>query len=133
VKVLIVEDDPVWAIALRDQVIAAGHDVCGWATRAEDAADLAAEQRPDLIIVDAVLDSFVSGAEAVRAILHEGPVHVAFVSCDDAIAHEVLWGLKPLAIIGAPPEQAQVTSLMERASAAGAAGFTSGKASDTPR
>mgnify|MGYP006197639403 CR=1 FL=1 len=45
-RIALAEDDPVLALALRRQVIAAGHDVCGWATRAEDAAEMAAEHGP---------------------------------------------------------------------------------------
>lgn len=118
-KVLIVEDDPVLAITLQEQVQAAGHQVCGWATRAEDANEMARTHRPDLVILDAVLDSFVSGVEAVSAIRQAAPCQVAFVSTGDPIAQEVLRDLDPVGIITAPPQQDQVVDLLRRAADAG--------------
>jgi CheY-like chemotaxis protein len=51
-RILIVEDEPVSALALGETVIALGHQLAGYATTAVDALKRAAAERPDLVLID---------------------------------------------------------------------------------
>jgi DNA-binding response OmpR family regulator len=54
-KVLIVESDVLQALALEDEVTAAGHEVVGPAASVAAARELIARKRPDLALIEVVL------------------------------------------------------------------------------
>lgn len=51
-RILIVEDEPVSALALGETVIALGHQLAGYATTAVEAITRAGLERPDLVLID---------------------------------------------------------------------------------
>jgi DNA-binding NarL/FixJ family response regulator len=61
--ILIVQDDFLAAERLRLLLVQAGHDVVGLAGRTHGAADLAKRHRPDLAIVDMMLEVDVDGIQ----------------------------------------------------------------------
>jgi CheY-like chemotaxis protein len=80
-RILLIEDDAMIAWLMSDTLKAMGHEVCGVANCEEDAVALAARERPDLLLVDAHLDTG-SGLGAVRRILLHGPVPHIFITGD---------------------------------------------------
>jgi CheY-like chemotaxis protein len=87
-RVLIVEDDGMIAWLISDTLKAMGHEVCGIANCEDNAVEMAARERPDLLLIDAHLD-VGSGLGAVRRILLNGPVPHIFIS-GDALSAEHL-------------------------------------------
>jgi CheY-like chemotaxis protein len=65
--ILIVEDEPIIALSTQADLEAAGHTVVGLAMTADEAVDLAARCRPDLVLMDIRLAKG-SGVEAAQAI-----------------------------------------------------------------
>jgi DNA-binding NarL/FixJ family response regulator len=61
--ILIVQDDFLAAERLRLLLVQAGYDVVGLAGRTRGAADLAERHRPDLAIVDMMLEMDVDGIQ----------------------------------------------------------------------
>ncbi|MET0466285.1 MAG: sigma 54-interacting response regulator [Chitinophagaceae bacterium] len=65
-KVLIVEDEFIVANDLRLLLMRAGHKVMGIAVSAEEAEELIQEQKPDMVIVDIILEGDLSGIDLAR-------------------------------------------------------------------
>jgi DNA-binding response OmpR family regulator len=78
--VLIVEDDPLVAGAIRDGIVVSGHIVCGIAATAEQAIALMRICRPRLAVIDVELGDDCDGLEVARRLLAIGPIGVMFVT-----------------------------------------------------
>lgn len=63
-SILVVEDEPVTAMLIKDALEKAGYGICGTARTAGEAIEAAARLRPDLCIVDLNLADGSSGLEA---------------------------------------------------------------------
>jgi CheY-like chemotaxis protein len=79
--VLIVEDEPLIAMFLREFLELIGHKVCAVATTEEEAVSAALEWQPTLLIIDEHLKEG-SGLAAMDRIEQSGPVPHIFVSGD---------------------------------------------------
>jgi DNA-binding response OmpR family regulator len=77
-RILIVEDEYVTALALRTELREAGHEVVGVATGEREAVECFRHQRPDLAIVDIHL----SQGNGVSAVKKLGSIPVLFVTPD---------------------------------------------------
>ena len=80
-RVLVVDDDPMICLLLGEMLRQMGHGVCGSASSEPAALALAANHRPDLLIVDAWLGA-ESGLDTVTKILAAGFVPHVFTSGD---------------------------------------------------
>jgi DNA-binding NarL/FixJ family response regulator len=79
-RVLIVEDDFLVAGEVEYVLEEAGFDVIGPAATAEDAIRLAADTKPDLVIMDVRLAGPSDGIEAATQIYHELGIRSLFAS-----------------------------------------------------
>ncbi len=79
-SIMIVEDDPAVADAIRDGVRVAGYGVCGVAANADAAVQLMRERQPQLAIIDVDLGDGDDGIEAARQMLRIGPVGIVYVT-----------------------------------------------------
>lgn len=78
--ILIVEDDTIMSLAMRDELEALGYEVVGNADNGEDAIALAREFAPDLALVDIRLRGVMDGIATARAIRAGGATRIAFVT-----------------------------------------------------
>jgi DNA-binding response OmpR family regulator len=78
--VLIVDDNEIVAEAIADGVRLAGYTVCGVASSAERALELARQRRPRLALVDVDLGDGEDGIDAARQLLALGPITIIFVT-----------------------------------------------------
>lgn len=79
-RILIVEDDAMFAFAVDDALSNAGHEIVGFARDENAAVDMAFVKRPDLALVDLNLARNTSGARAARQMLDRCGVPSLFVS-----------------------------------------------------
>lgn len=86
--VLIVEDDPLIGMDLRDELLHAGYEVAGPAWDEGEALRLAEEHRPDVAVVDIDLRGGKEGLELSRRLRRERRVATVFVSGERAAALE---------------------------------------------
>lgn len=84
-RVLVVEDEGMIAMAIADILAQMGHRVCGTATTESDAVAASHRTTPDLIIIDGRL-RIGSGITAMRKILSHGYVPHIFISGDSLVA-----------------------------------------------
>lgn len=91
-RVLIIEDESVIALDLATIVKELGHTVLPVAITRQEALDIAAREKPGLILADIQLSDGSSGIEAVRDILATRHVPVVFIT---AFPERLLTGQRP--------------------------------------
>jgi CheY-like chemotaxis protein len=114
-KVLIIEDEPLIAIDIRNIVQDMGHSVTGIAPTRRDAIRLGEGPRPDLILADIQLADNSSGIDAVNDLLTAlGDVPVVFIT---AFPDRLLTGQRPepAFLITKPFRPEQVRSAVSQA------------------
>lgn len=92
-KVMVIEDEPLIAMDIRNIVTDMGHKVTGIARTRDQAVALGKKDRPDLILADIQLADNSSGIDAVNILLDQlGAVPVIFIT---AFPDRLLTGEKP--------------------------------------
>lgn len=92
-KVMVIEDELLIAMDIRNTVTDMGHRVTGIARTRDQAVTLGRKERPDLILADIQLADNSSGIDAVNILLKElGDVPVIFIT---AFPDRLLTGEKP--------------------------------------
>lgn len=101
--VLIIEDEPIIAMDIEELVEGCGHRVVGVAATETDAVEIAARERPGLILADINLGQGGDGTHAVARIMQRHQVPVIFVT---AYPERLLTGeaLEPAFVITKPFE-----------------------------
>jgi DNA-binding NtrC family response regulator len=80
-KILVVEDDTHVATVLEARLESFGHDVCDIARSGPAAVSGAMTHRPDLVLMDILLEGDMNGVEAAELIHHQVDVPVVFITC----------------------------------------------------
>jgi len=78
-RILIADDDSLHIMSLRQQLEELGHQVVAEAHNGREAVVLAAEQQPDLAMLDIVMPE-LDGIEAARRIAVERPLPIILIS-----------------------------------------------------
>ncbi|HLP45428.1 MAG TPA: response regulator, partial [Candidatus Kapabacteria bacterium] len=65
-KILVVEDEGVLAMGVQKKITTLGYTVTGIALSGEEAINMAAEQEPDLVLMDIKLAGKMDGVEAAQ-------------------------------------------------------------------
>jgi CheY-like chemotaxis protein len=114
-KVMIIEDEAIIAMDLHSIVGDMGHEITGIARTRDAAVEMAAAQRPDLILSDIQLADNSSGIDAVADILAQfGDIPVIFIT---AFPERLLTGERsePAFLISKPYSEDQVRSAVSQA------------------
>jgi len=67
-RIMVVDDESLIAMALNDQLEYLGHDVVATASSGQEALDLAGEHQPDLVLMDVYLGGGLDGLDAAERI-----------------------------------------------------------------
>jgi len=79
-RILIVEDEGIIAMDLRQEVITLGYAVCGTVRKTEEALEIVEQERPDLILMDIVLAGAMDGIRAAEVIREKHHTPVIFIT-----------------------------------------------------
>jgi len=90
--VLIIEDESIIALHIKQIVESLGHNVVGIVRTHSEAVAAAREKRPELVLADISLADGSSGIDAVKEILTEQDVPVIFIT---AFPERLLTGARP--------------------------------------
>jgi CheY-like chemotaxis protein len=102
-KVLIVEDMFLNSEFLRIWVEALGHEVCGVAVSVETASELAATHRPDVILMDLLLEGDGDGVDAANEIRRTQTPPIIFITaCSEQASVERILATEPFRILPKP-------------------------------
>jgi len=90
-KIMIVEDEAIVAMSVRSKLRSLGYEVCDLVSRAEDALENVAIEKPDLIIMDIGLSGRMNGIDAAREIRHHSAAPIIFTTgyFDEELAKEI--------------------------------------------
>jgi PAS domain S-box-containing protein len=83
-KVLVVEDDPIVADILRNQLVKLGYEVSGIAASGDQALRQIETSLPDLILMDIHIEGKIDGIETAARILRDHQVPVIYVTSSAA-------------------------------------------------
>lgn len=119
-RVLIIEDEPIIAMDIRQLVESAGHEVVGVAASEEEAVAIAEAERPGLVLADINLGAGGDGAHAVARILERHSAPVIFVT---AYPERLLTGdaVEPAFVITKPFDPTMLAVATFQASSRGVA------------
>ena len=86
-RILIVEDDPVISMGLRDRLKNFGYEITAMVTTGEEAIEQAKKNKPDLALMDIKLEGLMDGIEAARSLrtLFDIPVIYVTAFTDEAL------------------------------------------------
>jgi DNA-binding response OmpR family regulator len=79
-KILLVEDERILAMALRQELVRLGFEVVGTASNGLDAISKARENNPDLIIMDISIDGDMNGIQTAFEISCFSKVQVVYLT-----------------------------------------------------
>jgi CheY-like chemotaxis protein len=84
-RILVVEDDMVISMHIRSMLTSTGYSVCGKASSGREAIDKAGDMRPDLVLMDVILQESMDGIAAAEYIHSSYNIPIVFLSgCADS-------------------------------------------------
>jgi len=115
-RLIVVEDEPVVAQAIKDTVEDLGHIVCGIARGEQEAIDLANRARPDLALMDVRLAAGGDGIVAARKLAAGFGIRSIFLSgYADHVTMRRLTETYPLGVVHKPFSTAQLRTALDLA------------------
>ena len=106
---LIIEDEPLIALAIENALRASGYTSFDFAVCADDAVSAAGSRCPDLITSDVRL-KVGNGLDAIEAICGNGPIPVIFITSDP---EQVRQRLPAFPVVRKPFLDADVTAAVQ--------------------
>ncbi len=82
-RVLIVEDEPLLALQLEDELIEAGHEAVGFAMSSAEALELANRTMPDLVLLDVYLSNGSKGTDVAGRLAEAAAVVFVTATADE--------------------------------------------------
>ena len=114
-RVVVAEDEAVFALDIQNIIQDAGGEVVGIAVRGQDAITLAAALRPDLVLMDVHLMGDLDGIEAARAIKALRGIAVIFVTAHgDADTLRRMFEVVPMSPVIKPISEAHLREVIMR-------------------
>lgn len=80
IKILVVEDEKIIAMDLKQTLSKLGYRVTSSVRNAVDAIQKADVDKPDVILMDIMLDSFLNGIEAAKIINSKNRIPLIFIT-----------------------------------------------------
>jgi two-component system, response regulator PdtaR len=97
-RLIVAEDDPLIAWAVRVGLVDQGYEVCGWADSGREAVRLAELHRPDVAVVDFGLADGTDGMAAAREI--SSRLGIPVVMCSDHTDSTLEGARDEVAVVG---------------------------------
>ena len=79
-KILIVEDEGILAITIKNELIKMGHEVVGIANNGNKAIEMADKMKPDIILMDIVLKGSMNGIKATGEIRKDNDCKIIYMT-----------------------------------------------------
>jgi two-component system, response regulator PdtaR len=115
-RILIVEDEAIFAMYLEMLLVELGHEVCAVAASARDAVAYASTHRPDVALMDIRLARDSSGIDAARELHSRYGLRCIFLSGNlDEAARNAVLSCEPVAFVGKPILPVQLQRALQKA------------------
>lgn len=114
VRILIVEDETIVALDLKNTLTILGYDVVGMATSGLQAVEKAKKERPDLVLMDIILKGEMDGIQTARAIRSHLNIPIIFLTaCVDEKTLQRAKVTEPFGYLIKPFEERELHSHIE--------------------
>jgi len=113
-KIMVVDDEAVIAMQLKERLTSMGYEVVGSAFSGEEAVEMAGGLKPDIILMDIVMEGKLDGIDASEIIKKELGIPVIFLTAyadDDFIKRAK--NVKPFGYILKPFQEDQIKAAIE--------------------
>lgn len=115
-RILLVEDVDSLATVLKTRLESFNYEVCGIANTGQKAIDCAEHHRPDLIIMDIMLEGDMNGIEAAEVISGKQDIPIIYLSClNDQKVFDRALQTNPYGYILKPYESSELRFSIENA------------------
>ncbi len=113
-KILVVEDDKNVAAVLEARLESFGYEVCDVAATGHKAIDSALGLKPDIVLMDILLEGEMNGIEAADKIKEQSDVPIIFLTClnDPAVLERAI-NTHPYGYLVKPYDNAALRSAIE--------------------
>jgi CheY-like chemotaxis protein len=113
-RIYIVEDEVINALALKMELQRHGYQVCGTATHSAAAVAGVTQARPDLLLMDINLGSGPNGIETARLIVEKFPLPIIFLTgYGDPEIRRQAEALGPVACLDKPLDFPRLLELLQ--------------------
>ena len=79
-KILIAEDEAIFALSMQRALTRTGYDICDLVSTGEDALAKVKQEKPDLVILDVILNGGVNGIQAAKQIRSQSDIPIIFIT-----------------------------------------------------
>ncbi|HRX14905.1 MAG TPA: ATP-binding protein [Spirochaetota bacterium] len=115
-NILIVEDEKIIALDIKNAVQKYGYNVIGSVTSGEDAVEFCKRSLPDIILMDIHLDGEMDGIDAALAIKENLEIPVIFLTVSvDSVTLERAKKVEPYGYINKPVKDVEIFTTLEMA------------------
>jgi PAS domain S-box-containing protein len=115
-KILVVEDEAIIAKLLQSQLQRMGYDVPYTAANGEEAIDISQKIRPDLVLMDVLLQGQIDGIETARQIRSKGEIPIIYLSAyTDEMLYERAKDTEPFGYLSKPFSEYALRNTIEMA------------------
>ena len=80
IKILIAEDEAISALSMQSALIRSGYNVCELVSTGEEAVEREKREKPDLVIMDVILNGRINGIEAAMQIRSRSDIPIVFIT-----------------------------------------------------
>ena len=80
IKILIAEDEAISALSMQRALNRSGYEVCDLVSTGDEAVEGITRQKPDLVILDVILNGRVSGLDAAMQIRSQSNIPIVFIT-----------------------------------------------------
>jgi len=96
-KIMIVEDEILFAMDLKSDLSGMGYEICELVGSGEAAIKNAEQERPDVALIDIILDGEMNGIDAAREIRSRYGTRIIFVTgCEDEGIKKLADAVRPV-------------------------------------
>ena len=104
-KIMIVEDEAIVALNMKSELSDMDYEICKLVTSGEDAVKNVEHEKPDVILMDIILNGKISGIEAAREIRSRHKIPIIFLTgCEDEGTRELAEEVDPVDYLIKPVE-----------------------------
>lgn len=114
--ILVVEDEPIIGLELQETLEQMGFTVPAIVVSADKVMEAVALHRPDVILMDIRLHSFIDGIDAARRLRMVSDVPIIYLSAytDDAVRNRAA-KTSPVAVLSKPVDEPTLLSAIQQA------------------
>ncbi len=115
-KIMIVEDEAITAMSIKADLSRIGYEICKLVTSGEEAIKNAEQERPDVVLMDIILNGEMSGIEAAGEILSRYDIPIIFMTgCEDEGTKKLAEDIGPVEYFLKPVETEDIRLAIEKA------------------